>query len=334
VKVIRAAVQLACRSPSLHNSQPWRWVAVEGDIPTVELHLDPERVLHATDHSGRQALMSCGAALDHFRVAIAAAGWTAHVERFPNPNDRHHLASMTFTPLAPVTEGHHLRADAILKRRTDRLPFGEPADWHFVEQQLRRAVCDEAVRFDVLDDRLRGELAEASRLSESLRLYDTSYYAELSWWTGKFESQEGIPHSALVSAAESERVVINRTFPGASSGERRIGFGPDRAKIVVLSTYDNTGDSVLRCGEMLSAVLLEATMSRLATCPLTHITELQASRDVVGSLIGEPVVPQVLVRVGEAPELEAPPPATPRRDVSEVFEVRHSRPHSGGNDVR
>jgi len=119
-EVIRAAVQLACRSPSLHNSQPWRWMAVEGDIPTVELHLDPERVLHATDHSGRQALMSCGAALDHFRVAIAAAGWTAHVERFPNPNDRHHLASMTFTPLAPVTEGHHLRADAILKRRTDR----------------------------------------------------------------------------------------------------------------------------------------------------------------------------------------------------------------------
>ena len=26
-KVIRDAVKLACRAPSLHNSQPWRWVA-------------------------------------------------------------------------------------------------------------------------------------------------------------------------------------------------------------------------------------------------------------------------------------------------------------------
>jgi hypothetical protein len=24
---LRAAVQLACRAPSLHNSQPWQWIA-------------------------------------------------------------------------------------------------------------------------------------------------------------------------------------------------------------------------------------------------------------------------------------------------------------------
>ena len=30
-KVIRDAVWLACRAPSLHNSQPWRWVA-EGHV--------------------------------------------------------------------------------------------------------------------------------------------------------------------------------------------------------------------------------------------------------------------------------------------------------------
>ena len=27
IEVITDAVRLACRAPSLHNSQPWRWVA-------------------------------------------------------------------------------------------------------------------------------------------------------------------------------------------------------------------------------------------------------------------------------------------------------------------
>ncbi|CNM16907.1 Putative NAD(P)H nitroreductase Acg [Mycobacterium tuberculosis] len=79
--VIKSAVQLACRAPSLHNSQPWRWIAEDH---TVALFLDKDRVLYATDHSGREALLGCGAVLDHFRVAMAAAGppmWNG----FPTP---------------------------------------------------------------------------------------------------------------------------------------------------------------------------------------------------------------------------------------------------------
>ena len=37
-EIIRVAVQLACRAPSLHNSQPWRWVA-----PTVPSSCSPTR---------------------------------------------------------------------------------------------------------------------------------------------------------------------------------------------------------------------------------------------------------------------------------------------------
>ena len=318
-EVIKKAVQLACRAPSLHNSQPWHWVAEDG---TVQLYLDKERVLYSTDHLGREALIGCGAALDHFRVTMAAAGWTANVDRFPNPNNLLHLASIDFSPIKFVTDGHRRRADAVLLRRTDRLPFAEPPDWDLVESQLRRAVTSDTVRLDVIADELRPELAEASQLTESLRLYDSSYHAELSWWTGPFETREGIPHSSLVSAPESERVDIGRNFPVTSNTDRRLGFGHDRSKILVLSTYDNERDSVLRCGETLSAVLLDATMAGLATCTLTHITELQASRHIVATLIDQTTTPQVLIRVGQIPQLEDVPPATPRRPIDEVFEVR------------
>src|SRR5689334_1051264 len=179
-QIIKDAVELACRAPSLHNSQPWRWVATDR---TVELFVDPARVPRHTDTSGREALLACGAVLDHFRVAVAAAGWTATVERFPNPNDLHHVASVGFTSLDFVTDGHRKRADAILLRRTDRLPFETPPHWNQLETQLRTTVNAELVRVDFVPDDMRGELAEASELTESLRLYDSSYHAELGWWT-------------------------------------------------------------------------------------------------------------------------------------------------------
>ncbi|WP_099040679.1 Acg family FMN-binding oxidoreductase [Mycobacterium neglectum] len=318
-QVIKEAVQLACRAPSLHNSQPWHWVAA-GKV--VDLFLDKERVLYSTDHTGREAVIGCGAVLDHFRVAMAAAGWACHVDRYPNPNNSLHLASIDFSPMEFVTEGHLRRADAIHLRRSDRLPYAEAPGWATAEEQLRRSVTSDAVRLDVIADELHAELAEAAQLTESLRLYDSSYHSELSWWTRPFESTDGIPHSSLVSAAESDRVDVGRNFPVTRNTDRRFEVGQDHSKILVLSTYDGDPTSVLECGEMLSAVLLEATMAALATCTLTNITELYPGRDIVASLIDQPTTPQVLIRVGSAPESDDKPPPTPRRQIDEVFEVK------------
>lgn len=321
-EIIKRAVQLACRAPSLHNSQPWRWVVESG---VVQLFVDPSRAPLRADETGRETLIGCGAVLDHFRVAMAAAGWTAGVDRFPNPNDRHHLASIVLSPMEFVTEGHRLRADAILLRRTDRLPFAAPPNWESVEQTLHATVASDDIGLDVVPDELRPELAEASQLTESLRLYDSSYHAELTQYTRDFHTSDGIPHSSLVSAAESDRVDVGRSFPVTHNPERRTEFNEDRAKIVVLSTYDDTRDAMLLCGEMLSAVLLDATMAGLATCTLTHITELPASRQVLATLIGQSATPQVLVRVGRAPSIEDVAPPTPRRAIDEVFQVKRDR---------
>jgi hypothetical protein len=318
-RIIKDAVMVACRAPSLHNSQPWRWVAAGR---TVELFVDPDRAPRHADTSGREALIACGAVLDHFRVAMASAGWTANVDRFPNPNDLHHLASVDFSPLAFVTDGHRRRADAILLRRTDRLPFAAAPDWESVEPRLRSSVNTELVRIDVVDDDLRPELAKASHLTESLRLYDSSYHSELEWWTSDFSVREGIPHSSLISADERYRVDVGRDFPATHNRERRREVGEDHSKIMVLSTYDDSHCAILQCGEVLSAVLLDATLAGLATCTLTHVTELPASQQVVATLIGQPTTPQVLVRIGLAPALDDIPPATPRRPIDEVFEVR------------
>ncbi len=313
---LQETLQLACRAPSFHNSQPWQW-SVGAD--TVELHLFPQRLV-ASDSSGRQALLSCGAVLDHFRVAAAAAGWTANVDRYPNPNDHKHLATIDFSPMAFVTEGHRHRAEAIRRRRTDRLPFAAPADWDTFEPVLRQITGD-TVLIDVLDAQARPALQKAAALTESARLDDSTYHADMHWWTSSSDSGTGIPHSSLTSQSESDRVGIGRRFPITHHRDQRADVQADDARIVVMSTYDDTRLDVLRCGETLSAVLLAATMADLASCTLTHLTEVPAGRDIVRELTGREL-PQVLIRMGCTPADEEIPPLTPRLPLADVVTVR------------
>ena len=305
IDVIRQAVGLACRAPSLHNSQPWRWVA---DGPVLQLFADPARIGRSTDSTGREVIISCGAVLDHLRVAMTAAGWQANVDRFPNPDNLGHLASVDFTAEGFVTDAQRARAEAIRRRRTDRLSLAAPPQWYSFAPALRDTVDRSLAVLDVIPDDSRPQLAEVSRLTEELRREDSSYHAELQWWT--MHSLGPIPPSALVSEQEAEQLDVSRRFPTSGRSARRAEIGRDRSKILVLSTYDDSRGSALGCGEMLSSVLLECTIAGLATCTLTHMIEVTAAREIVRRLIGKSGMPQALIRVGVAPETESPPPPT------------------------
>lgn len=323
LEVVRNAVQLACRAPSVHNSQPWRWVVEDG---AVHLFADRNRTVPAADPSGRQALLSCGSALDHFRVAMTAAGWRTGVARFPNPNDPAHVATMHFSPLDHVTPAQHTRAAAILHRRTDRLPFDAPRNWADFEPVLRSVLADDAVALDVLADQDRDRLVQASRLSAALRRDDTTYHAELDWWTSQFTLAQGMPATALPSETERRRVDVAREFPVRDHRDRRPEIAADWSTILILSTPQDTRADVLQCGEVLSTVLLECTMTGMATCTLTHLIESSQSRAIVRELIGGRGEPQLLIRVGVSPMMEPRPAPTPRRPLAAVLEIRHSSP--------
>ena len=69
METVRAALLLANRAPSVHNSQPWRW-----RIGPHSLHLYAENSWHLehADPDRRDLIVSCGAALNHCTVALAA----------------------------------------------------------------------------------------------------------------------------------------------------------------------------------------------------------------------------------------------------------------------
>ena len=317
-EVIEDAVATACRAPSLHNSQPWQWVLTRGEL---KLFLDPSRVM-TTDQSAREALIGCGIALDHLRVAMAAAWWQADISRFPDPANPNHLATFEFTPMAYVSERDQLRAQAIRTRHTDRLPFSAVTDWSSFEPIVASAGNRSSVHLEVLSEQMRPQLVEAAELAESLRLYNTVYHDELCWWTAPFENSEGIPYNALVSAAEGDRVNIGRVFPASRRPERRLEIPEDHAKVLLISTDEYGRADALASGEVLSAVLLDCTVAGLATCPITHVTEVTVARELIQSYMDHDAIPQVLIRVGVVPANETTPPLTPRRKLSEVLRVQ------------
>ncbi len=264
-EVIGNALQQACGAPSLHNSQPWRWVATHH---AVELFDDPACLVRSTDATGRESLIGCGIVLDHFRL-----------------------------PLAP------------------------PPDWDRLTAIQDDSSGAGLVRVDVIADEFRGPRAEASQFAEALHLYDSDYQVELSWWTAGFVASDGISHSSLISAAECGRVDVGRTFRVFAQPERRSEVDHDRSNSLVLSTEDDMGDNVIRRGEALPAVLLDAILTGRATCTLTPVTEVPTGRDPVASLTDCDAIPQVLVRECPAPLLDPAPPPTPRRPVANVLQI-------------
>ena len=92
---------------------------------------------------------------------------------------------------------------------------------------------------------------------------------------------------------------------------------------MVLSTHhEDARLDVLRCGEALSAVLLECTVAGLATCTLTHMTELAPSREIVRGLTGQRGMPQLLIRIGQSSVDDAERRTTPRKALTDVLEFR------------
>lgn len=136
--------------------------------------------------------------------------------------------------------------------------------------------------------------------------------------------RSGYPRDLLNGVADNDRVAANRNFPAGGHPVRRADLTRDEAVVLVLSTAGDTAGDALAGGEALSTVLLECTVSGLATCTVTHVTELPAARAVVAELIGGKRVPQVLVRIGRIPELDEYPPMTPRRDLHDVLRVQRT----------
>jgi nitroreductase len=317
--LLHEAACLACRAPSIANSQPWRW-RIRRD--TLELRADTSRQLTAADPQGRLMILSCGAALHHATVVLAVLGAACRVQRLDDPADPDLLARLTLAGEHPVTAEDMRLHHALRTRYTDRRPFlgvrPLPAD-------VIELLCQTAERFEVsahvFDPSEVGFLAVAARSAATIQHRDAGYQQEIAVWTTGRDpaTRDGVPATAAVE--QVRRTVPVRDFaPGAVPG-LAAGPGDDRyTTYLAFATTDDTRADWLRTGEAVSAVLLVATTTGLASSMMSDVVEVPGARALLRGVVAPAGHPQLTVRFG-VNESAPPLPRSPRRTCGEVIEV-------------
>jgi hypothetical protein len=166
IRGLERAAHLAVLAPSVHDTQPWR---LELHSDRLVLRAARSRQLTMVDPTGRELVQSVGAALFNARVALAAEGWAADVERLPDPGDLDLLAVVRPVPGAPDTPLAALAA-AVPRRRTNRRAF---ATGELPDEGLRglteSAAAEEVVLVPVLSEGHRRLVARLTRQADNVQ---------------------------------------------------------------------------------------------------------------------------------------------------------------------
>lgn len=303
-------------APSVHNTQPWRWRVSPAGL---DLYADRSRQLQIADPAGRLLLMSCGAALHHARLALAAEGWATWIERMPEPDDYDWLARITLDGHAEVTPETMRHFQAVRLRHTDRRPVADsPVSQDDIEA-VRSATTGEGVDLHVLrpDDVI--ELGVASAHADQVEVTDPEQREELAYWIGGSRSGTGVP-DASIPDSPTATVVPGRDF--VRSGTLQAGEGHDRAaKYAVLFGPSDEPIDWLRAGEAMSAAWLAATERGLSVLPFSAVIEVPVTRESLRRLLSFVGYPYLVLRLGLPDPDHTAPPHTPRLPSEQVIEI-------------
>jgi nitroreductase len=254
------------------------------------LYAGRDRQVRETDPDGYDLLLSCGAVLDHIRIAFASLGWRTWVRRLPDPAEHGLLATIGLSPGDPTDEELALAA-AIPLRRSDRRRYSlSPLSKPELSRLTRRAEAMDVVVRAADEEGARDSLLRAIADTDRMRLAGHAYLLELVEWDPAW-------------VAEATRTPVEDREP----------------ELVVLGTRADDRLSRLRAGEAASAVLLAATEHGLASCVLTEPLGFRDARWVAGSRLLDGAHPQVVIRLGWPLPDAKPLPATPRRIVDEML---------------
>ncbi|MGB8385425.1 MAG: hypothetical protein WCG47_30000 [Dermatophilaceae bacterium] len=317
---VRAAIAMAIRAPSLHNSQPWRWWVHEHSI---HLFADASRLLPGTDPDGRQLIISCGATLHHLRVSLSALGWNSAVNRLPDRSDPRHLAAIELNPAESSADAVALAA-LITRRRSDRRPYrSTPLPPFAVTLVHRNAAGYGLTARMVTEPRPRRALGAAIAHAYDSEARSDGYRNEVAAWSGQhFGADDGVPARNVPPANGYDGIRLRSFSHPEMPVEPATGTDPGGiGTLIVLGTAADDVSCWLSTGEATGAILLTATGFGLASCPLTQPLDMPHTRRLIrDTVLDAGVHPQMILRVGY-PTTQAEVPVTPRRAVADVLDT-------------
>ncbi|HEX5741154.1 MAG TPA: nitroreductase [Pilimelia sp.] len=316
-RALVAAAGYAGYAPSIHNTQPWRWVVDGG---AMQLWAVPRRQLTAIDPAGRMMVLSCGTALHHAQVALLAAGWAAKVRPLPDRDRPDLLVEVAAAGRVPVTDEARRLLAAIPHRRTERRPAPDVAPAEAALEAVGAAVAEQGVSLHLLTPLQVVDLAVAAATALSVETLDTAAREELAYWTGRHAPPgTGMPARVLPDR-RALTTVTDRDFGRA--GTLSAGPGDDRfARYGLLVGSSDERDLWLAAGQGLSAGWLAAELAGLSLLPLSAAVEVDATRVLLHQTLDGVGYPLLALRLAAA-HPDRPDGPAPRLPAEQVIEER------------
>jgi Nitroreductase family len=296
-------VAAAVLSPSVHNTQPWRFTARGQQI---SLCADAERQLRVADPEGREMMISCGAALFTTRLALRSLGYLPETCLLPDPGQPLLVARVSWQQRAACTEFEQQLFGQVRQRRTHRGGF----DLVPLPPGLLAALRQGAARYGamlriVADDGRRAALAAAVETAEHAQQLQSERVRELARWAPAPGSAraDGVPPTSYPARAEH----TDPDFPGRDFAHGR-GWGlPPLATtprfrsagvVAVLTTADDSPADWVNAGQALQRILLTASAYGAAVALHTQPLEFGHLRESIRTQISDGGYPQLVLRLG------------------------------------
>lgn len=319
-KVARYVVAEAVWAPSVHNTQPWRFVA---DGRRLSLYADADRGLPVADPDGRELMISCGAALLNTRLALRSLGYLPETRVLPDPDQPALVARVSWSQRAPADEFEQRLASQIRRRRTHRGAFDvEPLPYDTLAALRGSAQRDGAALRIVADDGRRAALAAVVAEAEHQLRLDGPRIRELARWAPAPGSARGDGVPAGSYPARAERTVPY--FPGRDFAHGH-GWGmpplssaraPRTTGVVgLLTTVGDRPVDWVNAGQALQRILLTASICGAAVALHSQPAELPWLREFIRTRLSDGAYPHLVLRIGMVTQAAT----SVRRDPGDVL---------------
>lgn len=308
----RVLLEAAVAAPSVHNTQPWLFLLRPDAI---DLYADPSRQLRRADRTGRELLVSCGAALFNLRVAAEHVGLRSQVSILPDRDDPTLVAQVSLARRDDSTSSLGTFYTVIPRRHTNRLPFrDEPVPEAAVSRLREAATLENAALRCYSDADEVARLVSLMHDAEFEERLDPVIGSERAAWVGAERSGDGVPSTALGPRPADFGSPFRDLGPLADPGRDSARFEATPT-VAVLSTAHDLPIDWVRAGQALQRVLLVATSEGLAASFMNQPLGHPDLRWLVRSPMTGGGHPQMLMRIGFGDEV----PATPRRPLRDVL---------------
>ena len=323
----RELVEDALLSPSVHNTQPWRFRMREDGI---ELRADRTRSLRVIDPHQQALEVSCGAALMALGLSCAVRlGRRPEVALLAGGPDPDAIALVRpGSPEEPGVPLQHLHAQ-LAARHAYRGPFAADETRPDVLAEVRAAAATEGVELVYPDQPRTQAVVDLAREAEFLWARDPAYREEIRRWTGG--DVDGVPARACGS---QDWTVPRRDFSLAGPRPRPAAASTPGTLTMLLTPGDSTADRI-RAGRGLLRAWLVATAHGAAMTLLQQAVERPYLRSLLPGAYASRGAVQAVLTLG-TPLPEWAPANTPRRPVADVLDpagrdvdVRTAAPRTG-----